>query len=64
MATTKTANAKHRFYISIPQEDDLRLEFDALINMGRTRTESFHSWMKHALHYRFDVNRGLWYTMR
>ena len=56
--------SKHRFYISIPQENDLRLEFDQLINMGRTKAETFQSWMRYARHANFDVDRGLWYTMR
>lgn len=56
--------AKKRFYISIPQEDDLRLEFDCLINQGRTRAATFENWLKYSLHYRFDVNRGMWYFNR
>ena len=57
------ATAKHRFYISVQQEDDLRLEFDTLVNLGETTATTFQSWMKYALHYRFDVSRGLWYKM-
>ena len=55
---------KHRFYISIAEEDEFRREFDTLVNLGQTKAETFHSWMRYARHANFDVNRGLWYTMR
>ena len=52
----------HRFYITIAKEDELRLEFDQLVNEGRTKAETFQTWMKHAQHLNFDADRGLWYA--
>lgn len=53
--------AKKRVYITIAQENDLRREFDELINEGRTNAATFHTWMKYSRHYGFDNHENKWY---
>ena len=50
-----------RIYITIAQEDDLRREFDELVNEGRTNAATFHTWMRYSRHYGFDSHENKWY---
>ena len=52
-----------RHYVTIQMEDDFRREFDQLINEGRTNASTFQNWMRYTMHYKWDKERHLWYTI-
>ena len=49
-------------YLTIAEEDNLRLEFDYLVANNQTNAKHFANWLRH-LGYRRDSVDGLWYRV-